>query len=73
MRMSNFESEALIQSRWSWWATRTATGLVIPCCKSRRIGSRGGRRMSGGINFSKTELCGDDQWDGRVLRDVLDC
>ena len=28
---------ALIQSRWNWWATRTATGLVTPHHGNRRV------------------------------------
>ena len=33
----------------------------------------GSRRLPTDVFFSKTELCGDGQRNGRVLRDVLDC
>ena len=36
-------------------------------------GPCGGRRLSTDVIFSKTKLCGDEQRNGGVPRDVLDC
>ena len=40
---------------------------------SSRKSQSSGHGMSTHIIFSKTKLCGDEQWNGGVPRDVLDC
>ena len=54
----------MLRQRWEWRPFVKEVTEQWSC---------GGRRLSTDVIFSKTKLCGDEQRNGGVPRDVLDC